>query len=398
MNYRYSHRKNPSFDSKLFTVFEIGTIAQVLLPIGGISRLVIAALWGGFLLQFAIAHRRKHQWQWRGCNFFNALQSLCVLGFGVYFCLTVVRSFSKISSSRTRQSIELLNITETFSAGINALPALITGERNHLLSFLLIHVGAILLYALVCLRIAYLSQDEFLKDCQQPQRDRVDPLSMQQFNGSIESSRSIGSIWSFFTSRPFIVEKTDDSVRVEFYKISDRDIQANFPLIGVCLLFFCASLYGIFNTVFIAIATPTTQNLPHSLKLIAFLAPLFPYTIFALISCYALHLLFVKKIVEYKENVLTVGETILGHYRQLFTIDRQDLLPLEEKQKDARVPGVVNSVLLVSQRGRYREIAGHLSPEAMENFKEIYECFRTSSHFNSFYIKTKVATSIPGLR
>ena len=390
MNSRFSSRKNPSFDSKLFAVFAIGMVLQVMLPIGGISRLLLAVLWGGFLLRFAIEHRRKHQWQWRGFNLFNTLKSSCVIGLGTYFCLTAVHTFSKISSRRPRQSIEQLNIAETFSAGINALPALITGERNHLLSFLLIQVGTIGLYALVCLRIAYFSQDEFLKDCQRSQYDLIDPFPATQFTRSTESSPAIGGIASFFTSRPLIIEKTDDSVRVEFYKISAQDIQANFPLIAICLLFFCASLYGIFTVVVMSNTTPPTQKLSRSLELIVFLMPLLSYSIFALVPCYVLHLLFVKKNIEYKEHVMTVGETIFGKYRKLFTIERQDLLPLEEKQQDPRIPGVVNVALLVSQRGRYREIAGHLSPEAMATFKEIYECYRVSSHFNTFYITTKV--------
>jgi hypothetical protein len=390
MNSRFSRRKNPSFDSKLFAIFAIGMVLQVVLPIGGIYRLLLAALWGGFLLRFAIEHRRKHQWQWRGFNLFNALKSSCVLGLGAYFCLTAVHTFSKISSRRVRQSIEQLNITETFSTGINALPALITGERNHLLSFLLIQVGTIGLYALVCLRIAYFSQDEFLKDCQRSPYDLIDPVSVTPCTRSTESSHAIGGIASFFTSRPLIIEKTDDSVRIEFYKISTQDIQANLPLIGICLLFLCASLYGIFTVALMANTTPPIQNSPRAPELVVFLMPLLSYSIFALIPCYILHLFFVKKNIEYKENIMIVGETIFGKYRKLFTIDRQALLPLEEQQNDARIPSIINAGLLVSQGGRYREIAGHLSPEALATFKEIYECYRISSHFNTFYIKTKV--------
>jgi hypothetical protein len=379
-----------SFDSKLFFTFFIGMIVQMPLPINGIARFVLAIFWGGMLVQLSIQHRRYYQWHWRGISRLDLLKSLGVSGLqlcGLIFFIAA--AITRFKHDRKWQPDYLFG---ELPEAIRLLPEFIT-STSPLVSFLLLPCAGILFNTLIRLKVVYLAEEEFLNDCQNRQvalsqyRERVPDSS-----GNRRSQSFIKKITGFFTSRPFVVQKLPDAIRIEFYTISSQDLQANFALVGLLLLFFLFSSYGLVSMFVFGLPgylnhLERPEYLPIVLSAWSFQVVFFsviPYLIWRT----GLRLLFTKKILDFKAGEFIVGETVFERYRKLFSIRQTELLPLKEKQKNVTVPGMSNTALLIRQRGKDVEVAGHLLPEAMEAIQQVFKHYRTST-FNRFYCETK---------
>ncbi|MDX2212603.1 MAG: hypothetical protein SFY66_04860 [Oculatellaceae cyanobacterium bins.114] len=403
-----------SFDYQLLLTFLAGMVVQILLPGNGIMRIFLATFWAGILVRLAIQHRQKHQWQWQGLTPLNVLRSIGTLTFGLWCLASVIVELADEPIYNRKWIVnDYLKVysLEIFSEAFRILPSLLTSTSSSV-SFILISFFWLIFCILVSLKVAYVSEEDFLKDCNQQNnfshQSHRQILRFQSHKQILhlaqEKPRSLTkTITDFFTSRSFTLQKKPSFVRIEFYIVSSQDIQAIFEsrdpqaniftLISLTVMFLF-STYALIHIIAFELSSYLTNiqdrnEYPLSIVLLS-IQILFFSMLSWLIWNFAIHPFFVKKVLEFKADKLVVGEKIFGLYRKLFSIHQTDLLPLKQYSKGARKPGVSNTVLLIQRRGKDIEIAGHLLPIAMEIVQETYDRYRTST-FDHFYDNTQPA-------
>ncbi|MEO0534467.1 MAG: hypothetical protein AAF215_11460 [Cyanobacteria bacterium P01_A01_bin.123] len=388
---RQSRKNAASFDHKLFFTFFMGMGLQMLLPINGISRIVLAGLWAGILIKFAIQHRQKYRWQWQGLTPLNLFKSLGTLIFGLW-CF-IPYTVAAVDSFIYNQDLEIThplttNPLKIFSEFIRILPDLLI-SKSPVVMFCIIPFFGLIFQMMVSLKIAYGSEGAFLDDCYQEQLPSVQyPKEMADFPESRSSESLIKKLIGFFTSRAFVVQKQSDSIRIEFYKISSQDLQENFAIICVPLMFFLFALYGLVVMVVFGLSDYlndpiASDNLFLILPAWGFQVLFFTAVVYFIWSKF-LYLLFAKVVLSFDDNNLTAYEILFGYRRQVFGIEKSSLSPLREQERSTKVPGMKNAALMIQRRGKDVELAGHLLPEAMETVQQVYTSYRTST-FNRFY-------------
>jgi hypothetical protein len=151
------------------------------------------------------------------------LKSIGILTFGLWFLASAILEFSEEPTYSIKWTTN--HFLEVFPEAIRVFPALLNSTSS-LVSFLLIPCGWIIFQILVTLRIAYLSEQEFLKDCNQQNIFSHQP-HRQILHSTQEKPRSLTkTVTDFFTSRSFTLQKKSGFVRIEFYIVSSQDIQA----------------------------------------------------------------------------------------------------------------------------------------------------------------------------
>lgn len=385
-----SQKAPSSFDNQLFIVFFVGMMPQMLLPINGIARCALAAVWIAILVRFAIQHRQRHQWQWPGITTPALLKSVGTFIFGLWCIIPFI--VSAANGFLLDKDWIPSHPLGAFSEIAHLFPELMM-SKHPIIIFCLIPCIWLIFSIMAELKIAYLSEEEFLKDC----RKRDFPVSHKKMetDKSIKESKSrsfFGSIINLFKNRPFILKKEFDAVRIDFYLISTQDLQANPGLIALTAVFFFFSLFGLVQILVFGLSE-YLRNIESSEHIPAVLiAWIIQVLIFSLIPYFIwksfMHTLFVRRIIDFNAKELIVGESLFGRYRRVFSIGRADLLPLEQRQKQITVPRVSNAALIIQRRGKDMELAGHLLPEAMTAVQDVYDRYRTST-FSRFYSETR---------
>ena len=385
-----SQKPNSSFDYQLFLIFFFGMMPQMLLPINGITRCILTAVWVGILVRFAIQHRQKHYWQWQGITLSTLSKGIMVLIFWAGCIVPLIASTANgfLLDKDWAPSHPLA----AFSEVAHLFPELMI-SRSPITTFCLIPCGWLIFSVMVELKIAYVSEEDFLKDCPKQDvarfrhRTATDSLVDEQSQKSF-----IGSIVSLFKARPFTLRREAESVSINFYLISIQDLQANPGLVAMGITFLFFSLFGTVQ-IFLLGLYDYFQSGESSEYALAILGAWVTQALIFLILSYVLwktyiRTFFVRKIIEFKAYELIVGESLFGRYRKLFSIGKSALLPLEQRQKQTTVPRVSNAALIMQRRGKDVELAGHLLPEAMAAVQDVYDRYRTSN-FSRFYSETK---------
>jgi hypothetical protein len=388
--HRQRHKKSSSFDTKLAFAFFLGLMIQISLPINGVIRIFFAMVVFGYLTKFAIKYREKYQWRWQGLTAFNLFRSFAILIFGCYWLSRYIVGVSKyINHSKGI----LDNPLDVFQEAIHVLPALLA-STDPAFVYCLIPCGWLIFYLLVSLKLAYLSEEEFLKDCLR--KDTSIVLTPNQINKSYRNTQA-KSIFviarDFFTSRPFIVKKDLDSVRVEFFKISSQDIRVKSDFIIYMSIFSFFCIFGLSEMLVGAFKGYLDYpDSPEYVKYISLTSILLTILLMILVPAWIwngmFRIIFTKRIIEFNAKELVVSEKLLGKSFKIFGIDQKNLLPLIEIKKRTDIPEVKNSALFIQKRGGGEELAGQLLPEAMEMLQNIYDLYRISA-FNSFYVEIK---------
>ena len=283
------------------------------------------------------------------------------------------------------------NPFETISEAIKIFPEFIGNpEHNFYLGFFCLMVSSIVFNILVACKVIYLSEKEFLKDCQKTNLIKTDKGLNSNNSSSLNSSTA--KITAFFLDRPFIVDKQQDAVKITFNKVSTYDLKANFGLFLFMLLFFLGAIYGLVIMVIFALLE-YLNNAENSQQQIALLfAGSFQTLTFAVVAFFIwnpwLKAVFIKTVIEFNQNNIVVWEQAFGSRHKILSIPQSDLLELQEKQVNTQVPQVENTSLRIRYRRKNIELAGHLLPEAMNAVREIYDRYR-NSNFDEFYDCTK---------
>jgi hypothetical protein len=387
-----TQKKFSSFDSKLIFAFSLSLMIQIVLPINGVIRVFLAMVVFGYLTKFAIKHREKYQWNWQGLTAFNLFRSTGILVFGYYFLSRYIVGFSRyINQSKGIQN----NPLDIFQEAIRVLPALLA-STDPMLVFCLILCGWLIFYLLVSLKIAYLSEEEFLKDCLRKDTSIVlTPHQIKKpFRNTYTKSR-FAIAKDFFASRPFIVKKDSDSVKVEFFKISSQDIRVRLGFIIYMSIFSFFCIFGLSEMLIGAFKSYLDYpDSPEYVKYISLTSILFTILLMIIFPVWIwngmFRIIFIKRIIEFNAKEIVVSEKLLGKTYKIFEIDQKNLLPLIEIKKRTDIPEVKNSALFIQKRGGGEELAGQLLPEAMEMIQDIYNLYRVST-FDSFYIETQLA-------
>jgi hypothetical protein len=379
-----SNNPSLSFDQKLLAAFMVGTFLQIIIPINGICRISLIICLTGILIYLSLAHRRKYQWEWKGIKIANLGYALPAIGF--------LGSIVQILNPNR------LNISPKHSHLLKEMTLVFWGKDANFLDFLMnnnillnmcfvfctICFASGIFYCLAILGIVYTLESEFLKDCQNPDIDR--PIGYRQVSTFLpkqQSYFSIRSITSFFTSRPFLVNKHPDQISIEFYKISSQDLRASWMILVIPLFFLVASVYGACMQ-WMLVSQVSQVNPMNGLSTVLYIMPVIP-VIFALgISYFVFVRLFDKRINYFQEHDLIIKDVRLGRSRTIATFHREELIELIEKSSNTNIPHINNSKLGVRCRGRYLELAGQLLPESMETFQKIYNQYRTTP-FTEFY-------------
>ena len=245
-------RKPDSRDYGLFVVFTVGTFIQMVLPVNGLIRCGLAIAWAGVLINSAMRHREYHQWQWQGTTKASLLKSILGALIGVcFYPIFVIRSVDhmRVDSVEWSPNTVLEYLTQTAQLFSQLLVS-----TEPIVGFLLIPIGWGVFMVLVNLKVAYLYDDDFQKDCNEAQS------SEQRKARSISiSSRSANRIMAarFFYARPFILSKQRNLVRISFYKISSQDISENFFAVALSCLIFLFFVAGAVNMVRFGLLEPT---------------------------------------------------------------------------------------------------------------------------------------------
>ncbi len=364
-------------------------IVQMLLPINGIPKVILTIFWGGVLVNFAIRYRQKYQWQWQGLTSLNLLKAIGVFSVGLFglvpFVMSVGYRFIDDKEWIPDYSWKIIpEAVRVFSA--------LSISTSPIVTLCLIPFVWLIFYTLVMLKIAYLSEGKFLEDCQVKDISvSHHPQKMAELSGVKKSKSWIGTMDNFLTLRPFILQKNIDSVSIEFYKISSQDLQQNFAVLCMFLVFFLFSLYGLVQIVVFGLPAymETTQPENFPLILLVWGFQVLTFSVFCFVIWYrVMRILFVKRVCHFTVDKLVVGDLIFGGYRKRFSISQTDLLPLQERRAKTTIPEVRNATLQIYHQGKYKELAGQLLPEAMEIIQAVYKRYCTST-FNRFYCETQ---------
>ncbi len=367
----------------------MGLFGQIVLPIHGLARLILIIPWCGLFLHFAIRHRQKHQWRWRGLTVLNLLKGLGILAFGLW-CLAPMIVIASQDPWHLKE-LDSLPPAEALLEAIRVFPEFLS-STNPLTSFCLVVLTGILFSILVSLRIAYMSEEEFLKDCSLQHHSTAGRTSQNPGETEGQTSKSLlGAIRTFFTVRPFILQKEPNCIRIEFHKISSQVLKAEFAQLCFLLFFFLLPIFGTFQMVMLALSEgmDIVNSRNPVVALIVWGFPVFSYIIVSYtIWQLVLRSLFVKKILDFTPNELVIGELAFGRYRKLFSIERANLCPLRETYKETTISELKAAILLIQHRGRQRELAAQLLPEAMETVQTVYDRYCAST-FKHFYCDTQ---------
>ena len=374
-----------SFDCQLLIVFIFGMFLQILLPINGIIRIILTVIFVGCLTHFAIRHRQHHQWEWIGVSKKNIFFSV------VYCCFLLSLLGTAIANYFNSIKSQYVEFWDIFQAVINIIFELLT-SNNPVITFILIVLGILIFQLLYIFKVVYLSEENFLKNCYGV---RIN------FDTHLEQPKTIflwTKIANFFVSRPFIVQKEIDFIRIKFYKISSQKLKANSSTVSLFFLFFTFLIFGLFVALYnftriLLVDLPNSSNDLQSTNNISVTILFFGIQVLSLVVLSnffwnsLIKIFFIEKVIDFKSKELIVGKTVLGFYTQLFSIEHNNLLSLKEKSKPIKISEVRNSSLLIRYRNKEHELVGHLLPEAMDTIQEIYDRYRKSS-FTSFYDQT----------
>lgn len=381
-----SQRNPDSRDYQLFIVFAVGTAAHIMLPINGFIRCGITIAWAGILVDAAIKDRVRHQWQWRGATKTNVLKSTCGALLGCCFYISfVIQSVNRMAVRVTEWSPNTL--LEYFTQTTRLFSQLLV-STDPIVSFLLLPVGWGIFMALVNLKIAYLYNENFLNDCQEKKHD-------EQKNPSSVSPASVNRIMAarFFRTRPFVLSKRGNLVRISFYKISPQDIHQNIVTVAFSCFIFLFSIVGAVNMVrFGLLESLQDDSIVPEARPVIIAASIFPCFIL-IVMALLFWMLFIRhffaiRVIEFRDKKLIIRESTLGFSRRLLQVHIKDLRSLVEKRRNTKIPEVRNTALLISQSGKQIEIASHLLPEAMNIVQSTYDKYRESD-FHQFYDETQ---------
>ncbi|NEQ44224.1 MAG: hypothetical protein F6K00_11985 [Leptolyngbya sp. SIOISBB] len=237
-----SQKPPSSFDYQLFIVFCFGMMPQMLLPINGIARCVLTAIWVGILVHFAIQHRQKHQWQWQGITLSTLLKSIGILIFGLWCISPVIASAANMSL--VGQDWTPSHPIDPFSEIVHLFPELMM-TKDPITSFCMIPCIGLIFFVLAELKIAYLSEEEFLKDCIKKNIPTVRSRVIPDLIEDQQPKSFIQALVNLFKLRPFLLNKEIGSVNIDFYLISSQDLQASFFILIIALVFFIFACFGL---------------------------------------------------------------------------------------------------------------------------------------------------------
>ncbi|MEL6606313.1 MAG: hypothetical protein AAFP20_24200 [Cyanobacteria bacterium J06614_10] len=378
-------RKPDSRDYGLFVVFTVGTFIQMVLPVNGLIRCGLAIAWAGVLINSAMKHREYHQWQWQGTTKASLLKSILGALIGVcFYPIFVIRSVDHMGVDSVEWSPN--TILEYLTQTAQLFSQLLVSTEP-LVGFLLIPIGWGIFMVLVNLKVAYLYDDDFQKDCNEAQSSE-----QRKANSISISSRSANRIMAarFFYARPFVLSKQRNLVRISFYKISSQDISENVFAVAFSCLIFLFFVAGAVNMVRFGLLEPTygdsmASATETSAMIGAMLIPCFFFVVGALLFwvLFVSHF-FAIRTIEFRSDKLIMRESVLGFSRRLLRVYVDDLQPLVERRRSTKIPEVRNTALIIDHRGRQVEIAGQLLPEAMDSVQNTYDIY-CESDFNQFY-------------
>lgn len=104
-------------------------------------------------------------------------------------------------------------------------------------------------------------------------------------------------------------------------------------------------------------------------------------------------IIFIKTIINFKEQELLIQEQIFGSVYKIISIPKSRLVSLQEKQKNKNsiILFTHDLSLIIHYRRKDIELAKNFSPEAKNKIKEVYEHYR-NSELSTFYSKIKILT------
>ena len=285
------------------------------------------------------------------------------------------------------QALTTINPIKTFPELIRILPDFFTSTSPVIIFCIVLFYGLIF-RVMTDLRLAYLSEEDFLKDCNNENISITRPEIINHVSGLRQSKSPLKRLKDFFTVRAFVLQKHPNSIRIEFYKVSSQDLQANFSVPCMLLAFFLLSIYGAISTLVFGLASV----LDNTVDLVRILALLLPgvyvvgfCTIFAYMIWHKiLRVLLMKTAISFEANDLVVYDGLFSSWHQVFRVQRANLIPLTEQAKQTEIPDVKNAALMIQRNGKSVELAGHLLPEAMATVQQVYDSYRTTA-FDKFY-------------
>ena len=391
-----------SFDNKLITGFcfiSLFSLAvSVALSFGGMTTAITILLIAALFINLGIKHRIKHQWRWQGVKGKDLYKAIALVPIFIFMLANIsVSLFYGMNRDNGRtefnwQPDNHFNPFETISEAIKIFPKFISSpEHSFYLGLFCLMSSCIIFNLLVALKVTYLSEKEFIKDCQNP-HVKADS-SQRNSNDRRQSNSLINRIVNYFLSRPFILNKQQDTVKITFSKVTTYDLKANFGLILFLFVFFIAAIYG--SVMMIAFGVPEYINNSDNpeQQISRLVAGSFQVIMFTGVAFFIwnpwLRAIFVRTVIEFNPEEITVWEQAFGSQRKILSIYQPDLLPLQEKQVNTQVPEVENASLRIRYRRRNIELAGHLLPKAMDAVRDTYYRYRSNS-FNDFYAKTEI--------
>ena len=394
-------RELNSFDYLLAIAFFIISFVLTIIGLvtsGEVTPTVNAALMilltAAIFTAIGVKYRCDRQWRWQGVRGTDLYKAIGITALSIFMLPSIfVDLFYKFTRSNgstefSWQPDNRFNPVAVLSEAVRVFPEFISNpEHSTHLAFFCIMAFSIIFNVLVVWKIAYLSQTEFIQDCRNPKFNQNKP----NVNSHNLRSPSTSNLITFFSCRPFIVQKQQNTVRITFNKVTSYDLKANCSLILFMSLFLIGAIYGVATTI-IFILPEYLSNAEDSAERMALLfvcfAQMIPFTAIAFFIWNPwLRSIFIRTVIEFNSEQIIVWEKGFGSQRQILSIPQADLLPLQEKQINTQVPQVRNTSLRIRYRRRNIELAGHLLPEAMDTIQNTYDRYRQNK-FTEFYHHT----------
>ncbi|MGK7892427.1 MAG: hypothetical protein AB4372_01925 [Xenococcus sp. (in: cyanobacteria)] len=202
-----------------------------------------------------------------------------------------------------------------------------------------------------------------------------------------------GKITYIFKTRSIILDKKENSINIEFYKVSSQDLKRNLPIILATFLIFIFLIYITLRLVLWL----ANSNLGE-VKAIQYLYISFIFYFF--IVCYLTliiwslyitmsNIIFLKTIIQFTEYQLSIKEQKFGFNCSSITIDKQELSPITKKisnNKNSKILLKYKTRLTINYKRKNIDLIAHYPPKVLNEIQEIYENY-CNYNFETFYKK-----------
>jgi hypothetical protein len=369
------------FDKRLYNLFISGVFLQI--PLGAILqscsplwlsiclRILFLGAWGSICAQFLIKHRRMHDWRWPGVTLGQVRASIVTFLGGGVISFVIVPAILLLLLRRRSKHFPSWNLDiQNWQSHVN--PELFTNPV--VLGISIVVFCGFLVNILQKLHFIYDSRRAFLQDCRSKMTGTTLTLEDYLTDDLLDviASQLLWQIDRFFYKRYVVIRKTSDSIRVEYFTSSSKELKT-YPFFWFFGIFLAFSVLIIIHAAIMLIA-PLTQG-KFTVDLIPSTSVIFYEGILVLIFGYASINTLTQKIIEFTPAKLTITTQLFRHTIKTKTIDKTHLQPLKLRSK---------KVLAFDSAGKSVILAAHLSTEAMERLVDIYEQYRTASFAQTY--------------